>query len=198
MKEDQLINSVRRYFETVMAAMRDRFFVPAVFLWSSIQLLSCGEQKSLAEQQLYEGPLVEMDSIYTKMSDSAKIKVILSSPKQKNFDGGDREWPQGLYLEYLNDTGGITSTFKADYVYYTSKDQLYRAEGNVVVRNTEDGDELNTEQLFWSPKDKEFFTERFVTIQSDDEIHTGEGLRADEDFSYYKILKPQGTISVEE
>ena len=35
-------------------------------------------------------------------------------------------------------------------------------------------------------------------IKSGDEVHTGEGLKADQDFSYYKISKPQGTLLLEE
>lgn len=198
LREDLLINSIKTYIQTVMTMVHDRFFVWAaasLVIWAAV---SCDDRKELMNDELYEGPLVTMDSIHTKMSDSAKVKVILKAPKQNNLESGDREWPKGLYLEYLNDDGTVASTFRADFVYYTADDQLYKSEGNVVVINTETGDELNTEELFWSPADEEFFTERFVTIQTEDEIHTGEGLRADQDFSSYRILKPQGTLYVED
>lgn len=177
--------------------VHDRFFVWAVVILS-LGWVSCEDRKEIMNDELYDGPLLEMDSIHTKMSDSARIKLILKAPKQRNYESGDREWPNGLYLEYLDDEGTIVSTFKADFVYYNAKDNLYKSEGNVVVTNTETGDELNTEELYWSPEDEEFFTERFVTIQSGDEIHKGEGLRADQDFSSYRILKPQGTIFIED
>lgn len=182
---------------TVMAFAHDRFFVCGVVI-CCLLALSCQKRKELLDQPVYEGPLVSMDSIYTKMSDSAKVTVILKAAQQYNYEGGDREWPKGLYLEYLDDDGEVVSTFRADYVYYTFKDNLYRSEGNVVVKSLDNEDELNTEELFWNPSDEEFYTDRFVTIQSDDEVHTGEGLRADQDFSSYKILKPQGTLLIEE
>ncbi len=186
-------------FQAVMAAMSDRFFVLMIACaFGGTLLISCESRKELLSQEMYDGPLVSMDSIYTKMSDSAKVLVRLKAAKQNNLEGGDREWPEHLHLEYLDDQGEIVSTFRADYVYYTAKDDLYRAEGNVIVKNMDDGDELNTEELFWNPTTEEFYTERFVTIQSEDEIHTGEGLRADQDFSSYKILKPQGTLLIEE
>lgn len=181
-----------------MTIVHDRFFVLATVAMLAISLWSCGDNKELINDKLYDGPLLMMDSVYTKMSDSAKIRITLKAPKQFNFESGDREWPKGLYLEYLDEDGSVLSTFKADYVYYTYKDNLYKSEGNVVVQNSETGDELNTEELFWSPAEEEFFTERFVTIQSGDEIHTGEGLRADQDFSSYRILKPQGTLFLED
>lgn len=180
-----------------MTTVHDRFFVLGVLLLL-ISSISCNDRKNIIDEPLYEGPLVSMDSIYTKMSDSAKVILRMKAPKQDNFENGDREWSKGLFLEYLDDKGEVVSTFRADYVYYTSSENLYKSEGNVVVKNVEEGDELNTEELYWSPADEEFFTDRFVTIQSDDEIHTGEGLRADQDFTTYRILKPQGTIYIED
>mgnify|MGYP001942386180 CR=1 FL=1 len=152
----------------------------------------------MEEQKLYEGPTLTMDSISTMMSDSAKVIVKLKAAKQNNLQNGDQEWPESIYLEYLDKNGEVISTFRADYVIYTEKERIYRAEGNVVVTNSENGDELNTEELFWDPNKEEFYTERFVTIKSGDEVHTGEGLRADQDFSFYKIMKPEGTILIEE
>lgn len=103
-----------------------------------------------------------------------------------------------MYLELLNKEGAVESTFKADYVYYTAEDNLYKGTGNVVVENMETGDELTTEELFWDPDEEKFYTERFVTIVSEDEVHTGDGLVASEDFETYKITKPSGTITLEE
>lgn len=197
LKEDLLIKLKKSYERTVMAFAHDRFFVCGLAI-CCLLAVSCKKRKELLDQPVYDGPLVSMDSIFTKMSDSAKVTVILKAAKQHNYEGGDREWPEGLYLEYLDDDGSTLSTFRADYVYYTYKENLYRSEGNVVVKSIENGDELNTEELFWNPSDEEFYTDRFVTIQSDDEVHTGEGLRADQDFSSYKILKPQGTLTIEE
>lgn len=176
----------------------DRFFVCMISALLAMGVFSCGGRKELLDQPIYDGPSFEMDSVYTKISDSAKIIIILKSPKELHFENGDREWPQSMYLEYLDGEGNITSTFRADYVYYTAKDRIYRSEGNVVVINTENDDELNTEELFWDPRKKEFYTDRFVTIESEDEIHTGEGLTADQDFSSYTIWKPKGTLTIDE
>lgn len=182
-----------------MTFARDRFFVCSTFIVVVLCLLAgCKNRKELIDEPLFEGPLITMDSVYTKMSDSAELLIVLQAPRQNDFEGGDREWPESLYLEYLDDEGNVVNTFRADYVYYTEKEKLYRAEGNVVVKNLENGDELNTEELFWNPSEKKFYTDRFVTIQSDDEVHTGEGLTANQDFSSYKILKPQGTLLIEE
>lgn len=173
----------------------DRFFFIALLV---IIATACSDRKDLIDQKLYEGPLSSMDSINTLLSDSAKVVMHMRAAKQNDFENGDTEWPKGLFLESFDETGDSKTTFEANYVYFTREENLYRAEGDVVVRSLENGDELNTEELFWNPSDKEFYTDKFVTIKSDDEVHTGEGLKANQDFTSYQILKPTGSFVLEQ
>ena len=64
--------------------------------------------------------------------------------------------------------------------------------------NLESNDELRTEELFWYPNDEKFETQKFVTIKTNNEIHSGEGMESNQDFSNYKILRPTGTIEIDE
>ena len=195
--EDLQINFSLRNIKTIMAFVCDRFFVFNILFLIAV-VFSCKPRKELVDQPLYDGPIIAMDSVYTILSDSGKVVMILQAKKQKDYENDDREWPEGMYLQYLDDFGNVETTFKADYVYYTATEDVYRGEGNVEVVNNDTGDELTTEELFWSPAKEEFYTERFVTILSDDEVHTGDGLVAREDFSSYIITNPSGTITVEE
>ena len=172
-----------------------RFLVLGLF---SI-VCSCDQRKELVDQELYTGPTSSLDSINTILSDSGLFVMKLKSPKQSNFEGGDIEWPEGTFVEYYDKAGeNITTMFTANYVYYTSEEQLYHATGNVIVRNYETGDELTTEELYWDEKEEEYYTEKFVTIISDGEVHTGEGLTANQGFSEYQILNPSGTFTLED
>ena len=161
-------------------------------------LVSCADRKDLIDQKLYEGPISSMDSINTFMSDSGIIVMHMRAAHQSDYENGDTEWPNGFLLEYFDKWGKPESTFSANYVFYTKKEDLYRAEGNVIVENLSNNDKLNTEELFWDPAKEEFYTDRFVTIRSDDEVHSGEGLKADQDFATYLILKPSGSFLLEE
>ncbi|XOV92456.1 MAG: LPS export ABC transporter periplasmic protein LptC [Bacteroidota bacterium] len=172
----------------------DRFFVICVFC--TILITGCQKEKATVVHEVYEGPLIAIDSVDTEMSDEGHIVVKLKAPRQLDLANGDTEWPEGLYLQYLNEEGVVTSTFIADYVYKESEKNIYRGEGNVVVRSLNNGDELHTEELFWDPNDEKFYTDRFVTIKSEDEVHTGEGLIANQDFTTYQIQKPSGTINL--
>ncbi len=172
-----------------------RFFIFSVLFISLT--VGCNQRKELLTTEVYDGPIKEIDNIETSISDSLQIVVILRSPKLLQYENGDEHYPEGLYLEYYSDES-LICTFKADNVIYTNEDGVYKGEGNVVVVNVEDGDELNTEELYWNPGEKIYYTDKFVTIESDGEIHTGEGLTANEDFSSYQIHQPAGTISIEE
>jgi lipopolysaccharide assembly outer membrane protein LptD (OstA) len=71
------------------------------------------------------------------------------------------------------------------------------ARNNVEVINIK-GEKLNSEELIWNNKNKKIYTEKFVTIQTKDEIIYGDGLEANEDLTNYKIKKIRGTIQVKE
>ena len=169
-----------------------RFFVIWLFL------VSCGPKEDIGDKPIYDGPIMRLDSINTVISDSALIMLQIQAPIEEVYENGNREWKEGLFLQYFDDEGNVSSNFKSDYAFYDKGQNLYKGTGNVNVQNITNGDELKTEELFWDPEKKEFYTERFVTIRTEDEIHTGEGLTSNQDFSIYKILKPAGTFTIED
>ena len=159
---------------------------------------SCENRKELLNQEIYNGPIMEMANINTMMTDSGKLILRLKAPDQLQFQNGNKSWPAGLILEYYSSPEKPAFTFRSNMADFNAKGNLYRGEGNVIVKNLETGDELNTELLFWSPAEEKFYTDNFVTIISEGEVHTGKGLSANQDFSSYKILEPAGTIQIEE
>jgi LPS export ABC transporter protein LptC len=176
-----------------------RFSIAVFFVLVAFVLSECQTKSDEAmEIQEYTGPVVELGPATTYFSDSAKVKMRMEAPRQLEFGSGDREFPEGLFLQFFDNEGNPTSTLKADYCYYTKKDDLYKATGNVVVQDIETNDRLDTEELFWNRKKEEVFTEKFVRIEKDGELHVGDGLEAKQDFSYWKILNSKGTISLNE
>ena len=70
-------------------------------------------------------------------------------------------------------------------------------EGNVVFENDK-GEKLETEKLIWEEKNASIRTESAIRITTPNEIITGYGLEADEDFSNYSIRNISGIVNVEE
>ncbi|MDN4165825.1 LPS export ABC transporter periplasmic protein LptC [Cytophagales bacterium LB-30] len=162
-------------------------------------LFSCSDKK-LNEEDLpvYDGPVVEADSISTLYSDSAIVRIKLMAKKQFEFENGDRDFPEGMYMEFYEPDGRVSSTLVANQGHYYREENLYKATGDVRVNSVDNGDKLNTEELFWNPTEEKVYTDKFVRVEQEGDITTGEGLEAAQDFSTWRILKPTGFISMDE
>lgn len=106
------------------------------------------------------------------------------------------EMKEGLKLEFYNDSLKVVSTLTARYGRY------YEDQGNVIIRDSvvvvnEKGEELHTEELIWNQTIRQIFTEKFVRINTPTQIMYGQGLEANEDFSWYRIKKPTGIVQVD-
>lgn len=160
--------------------------------------MGCKSKEALDLVVPYEGPILEVENTVTYYSDSAVVKMKMTAPRQFEFENGDREFPDGLYLEFYDALGNITSTLEADYCYFTAEEELYKASGDVIIKGYSTQEQLNTEELFWNQKEEKVFTDKFVRIEKEGEIHMGEGLEAKQDFSEYRILKSRGSILLTE
>ncbi len=147
---------------------------------------------------IYDGPISEAENVEHYYTEHDLVKVKLVAELVYEFQNGDKEFPKGLYLEFYNEFGGLSSTLRANHAYYFKKEDQWRGQGNVEVKNIEKNEQLNSEELFWKPKEQKIFTEKFVTIRMQSDVIYGEGLEAKQDLSSYKILKPTGTLEVNE
>ncbi len=156
------------------------------FLLSSLFLLSCSA-KEKAKPVIYDGPLRQAENITMHYAEKEKVKVILRAKKFNEFNNGDREFPEGIYLEFYDETGKMTSTLRANTAFYFKQENKWRGRGKVEVVNMEKGQQLNSEELFWMPATKKIFTDKFVTITDQKDVLYGTGLQADQDLSHYTI-----------
>ncbi len=169
-----------------------------IFLFAGLFFHSCTEIRKAEELTLYEGPVYELNDLVTYYSDSATVKLKLVTPKQEEFENKDRQFPNGIYLEFYEKDGSVSTTLEANYCYFYANENKWRALGNVIVKNLESSDELHTEELYWDPKKEIVYTNKFVSIQTEDEIIMGEGLEASQDFTWWSISDARGTITLDE
>ncbi|NOS56491.1 MAG: LPS export ABC transporter periplasmic protein LptC [Cyclobacteriaceae bacterium] len=169
----------------------------SVCLLFIIVLSSC-KTKETAKPVIYEGPLREAENILMNYTENDRMKAILKAKKIFDYQNGDQEFPEGIYLEFFDKTGKLTSTLRANTAFYFKGENRWRGRGKVVVKNIEKGQQLNTEELFWKPDTKKIFTEKFVTITDEHDVLYGTGLDAFEDMSSYTIKNPTGTIEVKD
>lgn len=146
---------------------------------------------------VYKGPLAQTRDVHTLYSDSARLQIKLEAPLQLQYETGDGIYPEGISMIFYDKKGAITNTVKANYGKYEKQKDAYFIKGNVIVSNVVKKETLRTEELNWDKQKRLIHTDKFVTIQTGDDILRGEGLTAPQDFSTYKILKPTGQFSVD-
>jgi len=166
-------------------------------LFSALLILGCKTQEA-SEPLEYEGPLQEATDVDMLYSEKDRIKMKLKAKRILEFKNGDQEFPDGLYLEFFDETGQMTSSLKANHAYYFKRDDQWRGRGKVEVKNIPKKQQLNTEELFWRPLTKRIFTEKFVTITLESEVLYGTGLDAMQDLSTYTIKKPEGVFDIKD
>lgn len=162
-----------------------------------LSLASC-KVKEVSEPVEYRGPLQEAYDVDMLYAENDRVKVKLKAKRILEFKNGDREFPDGLYIEFYSPTGVMTSSLKANQAFYFKKENQWRGRGKVEVKNLEKNQQLNTEELFWNPATKKIFTEKFVTIKMENEVIYGTGLDALQDLSTYSIKKPEGDFVIKD
>jgi LPS export ABC transporter protein LptC len=181
----------------------NRVFLAGVFIY--VLNSGCSNDGQIGDIRDYEGPMYELTNVETfystKRDDtSAYLTYKLMADRQLIMENQDQKFPEGLYIENYSPDGNIAVTIKGNEGYYNKKENVYRAVGDVVVRNLEEEQTLNTEELFWKPGagDESIYTDKHVIIKTPTETIYGDGLKAPENFETYRILNPTGTITIQE
>lgn len=170
-----------------------------LFLFFLLSLAACDAELSQeAEKSVYKGPLRTLENANIFHSDSGKVKAKVFAKKILNLQNEDREAPEGFFTTFFEVDGRESATLEADYAYYYKKEERWKAQGNVIVNNKLNNETLRTEELFWDPRTGDVSTEKFVKIETAEEIITGTGLEAKQDFSSWSIKQPEATFLIEE
>jgi LPS export ABC transporter protein LptC len=172
-------------------------FISRVLLLGFLVLCGCHQQEA-SKPVIYEGPLSEAEDVTMYYTEKEVVKVMLQAKKIFEFQNGDQEFPEGIYIEFFDEFGKKTSTLRANSAFFFKEENKWRGRGAVEVINIEKKEQLNTEELFWQRDTKKIFTDKFVTIKLQSEIIYGTGLEADQDLSNYQIKNPEGEFVVED
>jgi LPS export ABC transporter protein LptC len=168
-----------------------------ISLTIAVVFAACKPEEA-AKPVVYDGPLRQALNIVMRYTEKEKLKTILQAKKLNEFQNGDREFPEGIYIEFYDVTGKMTSTLRANTAYYFKEENKWRGRGKVEVKNIEKQQQLNTEELFWMPTTKKIFTEKFVTITDKDDVLYGTGLTANQDLSDYQLKNTSGDFHANE
>ncbi|MCF8380717.1 MAG: LPS export ABC transporter periplasmic protein LptC [Bacteroidales bacterium] len=153
---------------------------------------------SLTESEIL--PTVSGEGIEIVYTDSSRLDMILRAKKIKQFTKTERpyiEFPDGIYVEFYDDSIKIEATLKADYALYYNEENLWEARGNVQAHNIVKNENLNTEELFWNEDKKLIYSNSFSRIETDDGIFYGQdGFESNQKFTKWKLKGSKGTVNI--
>lgn len=168
-------------------------------IFFSLVTISCKKGNVTPENfKPYNGPVATFQNVRMLYSDSAIVKVEMNSPLQNEFENKDRIFPKGISLKFFEKDGSTNATLTSEHAKLDGKTGIYTVKGNVIIIGVKEYKKVNTEELLWNPSTKRVYTDKFVRIETKEEILTGNGLEASQDFKFYKIINPTGVFSVKE
>jgi len=173
-------------------------FAPLPIVLISIVLLASCTQKENPDPVNYSGPMREGENVTMLYAEKDMLKMKLTGKRVLEFENGDREFPEGLFIEFYNEQGKLTSTLTANHAYFFRREYQWRGRGHVEVKNLETLEQLNTEELYWKPDTKRIFTDKFVTIKTATDVIYGTDLDAAQDMSQYTLRNTKGSFETEE
>jgi LPS export ABC transporter protein LptC len=140
------------------------------------------------------------DSVTLYFSTNGITKAVLKSKTFKHVLNAQPPYvdmSNGLRVEFFDVSGNPTSVLTAKRGRYFEADNNVLVRDSVCISNSSKGETLKTEELIWNDKRQLFFTEKYVTITTPTQIIHGDGMEANQDFTFYKIINPNGIIAVQ-
>lgn len=172
-----------------------------LFLLPFFGIISCESNfKEVQKMGVSEfTPSGEADTINLKYTDSGRITAVLVSPKMLDYSMVEfpfTEFPDGIDLT-LYDAKGKKTYVKSNYASSFKGTDLIDLQGNVRISN-DNGDLLQTEQLYFDQKNEWFFTQKKFKFTSPKGVTNGQGIDFSKDFKKVNSQKISAEIDKSE
>ena len=148
-------------------------------------------------RQPNEEPILETTQLETIYSEQGVIKWKMVAEKALQYKNEDKAFPEGISIAFFEGDKEIAWTARANSVYFSAEENVYELRGDVELKSLREKRQLNTEELYWNIGTEEVYTDKFIRIEGENGMLTGQGLMAYQDLSQYRIYKPQGLLNVQ-
>ncbi len=129
-------------------------------------------------------------------SDSAVVRVRISGKeliRSLDAEQGKEEFTKGVFVEFFNEFGQITSTLKADYAFRSENKDEITVQGNVLLTSNKK-ETMETDELIWNKNKEQVYTEKFVLVKTQTERAWGHGFVSNQNFTEWRIKGFEGQL----
>ena len=165
-------------------------------------LVSCGgEKKEIVDVGFDPNNSYTMKAtqIVTMVSDSGITRYKVVTAEWLMFDEAEEPYwffPEKVHLEKFDSLFRVEASVDADTAYYYKRKELWKLSGNVRVKNLE-GEQFETELLFWDEQGKKIYSDHFIRITKNDFVNTGMGFESNLTLTQYRIFTAGAEIPLE-
>ncbi len=145
-------------------------------------------------------PTMSTDSVRTLVSDSGITKYRITARTWLMYEEARKpfwRFPDGLLLEQFDSVFDVVASISCDSATYFKNDQLWRLDGNVNIE-TARRELILTNQLFYSQRRNEIYSDSFVHIEKLDRIIEGYGFVSNDRMTTYSLDSVCGIFPVDE
>ena len=135
-------------------------------------------------------------------SDSFRVRVRILAPEIERYARAEEpiiKFPKGMTAYFYNDSLEIEAYISAKNVVYFEKENLWEARNNVEGRNLVNGNQINTEHMFWNERKHLIYSDTYSRVVNEEGTFYGEnGFEARQDLSWYRLKKSKGIVTVKD
>ena len=133
-------------------------------------------------------------------SDSFRVRVRILAPEIERYARIEEpylKFPKGMTAYFYDDSLKIEAYIKAKNVIYYEKERLWEAKNNCEGRNLVNGNQINTEHMFWDERKNLIYSHTQSRIVNENGTFYGEnGFEARQDLSWYRLKKSKGVVTL--
>lgn len=170
----------------------------------AIIFFSCKSRLSEAERlDLSKTPVQTVDDMYIIQSEGGMLQMRIEADVMEHYDSDTMSvdmFPKGLQVFSYNEEGELEAHLRSDNATHEKSkkggEEIWKAYGNVVVKNIIKQETMETDTIYWDRKNQEIYTDCYVRLYSPDGFTQGYGLRSDEKVRNSAIMRPFNNYAV--
>ena len=170
----------------------------------AIVVFSCKSKLSEAERlDLRFTPIQTVDRMYILPTKDGHVEMRVEAPVMERYETDTMSYelfPKGLDVYGYTEQGELQSEIHSENAshekYKSGGEEIWKAFGNVVIRNVMKQETMETDTIYWDRKAGEIYTDCYVRMYSPDGFLQGYGMRSDEKVTNSVIMRPFNSYGV--
>ena len=141
--------------------------------------------------------------MYLIQTKNGKIEMRVVTAEMQHFENDSIAcdlFPSGMHVYAYTDDEVLESTIASDQASHVtdkiSKEEIWKAYGNVVVKNLVNSQTMESDTIYWDQGKKEIYTDCYVRMYSPDGLIQGYGMRSDERARNAIVLNPFNNFGI--